>query len=219
MRYSHILFDLDGTITEPFEGITKALQYSLSKFGIEIFDRNELRICIGPPLYDSFRDFYGLSKEDADRAVKYYREYYDPIGVYDCGVYDGIEEMLKKLSESPCKVIVATSKPEKMARVVLEYFGLDKYFDHICGASLDESRSKKADVISYALETAGVSDKRSCIMIGDRKFDIEGASENGLDAIGVTFGYGNRTELKKAGALLIFDDAFSLCDHLLENIF
>lgn len=216
MKYSHVLFDLDGTITEPFEGITKALQYALGKFGIKISDRNELRICIGPPLYDSFRDFYGLSGNDILLAVDYYREYYDPKGVYDCTLYDGIEQMLKKLSESPCKVILATSKPEKMARVVLEHFGLDKYFDHICGASMDESRSRKADVISYALEKAGVSDKSSCIMIGDRKFDIEGAAENGLDAIGVTFGYGGRDELEKAGAKMIFDDAFSLCDHLMN---
>ncbi len=215
MKYTHILFDLDGTITEPFEGISKSICYALGKFGIEVHDKNDLRSFIGPPLFDSFRNSYGMSHEDANRAVDYYREYYLSGGIYECGIYGGIEELLRKLSEKPCKVILATSKPESMARMILEHFGLSKYFDHICGASLDESRCKKADVIAYALKSAEISDKSSCIMIGDTKFDIEGAAKNGLSAIGVTFGYGKREELENAGSILIFDDAFALSEHLL----
>ena len=214
MKYEYILFDLDGTITEPFEGITKALCYSLEKFGITVKDRNDLRICIGPPLWDTYTEIFGLSEEDAELAIKYYREYYDVGGFRDCLVYSGIEEMLKKLQASPCKVSLATSKPEKMAKLVLEHFGLDKYFDFICGASMDKSRSSKSSVVAYALKTAGVTDKNKCIMVGDRKFDVEGARENGISTLGVTYGYGDREELEKAGAKEIFDDAFSLCAFL-----
>lgn len=216
MKYTHILFDLDGTITEPFEGITKALCYSLEKFGIEVKDRNELRVCIGPPLWDTYTELFGLSAEDTNKAIEYYREYYDVGGFSDCLIYDGIEEMLKKLSESPSKVVLATSKPEKMAKVVLNHFGISKYFDHICGASMDESRSKKADVIAYALKTSGADKDSRCIMIGDRKFDINGAAENDIPAIGVTYGYGDRAELERAGAVMIFDDTYSLCEHLMS---
>jgi phosphoglycolate phosphatase len=214
MRYECIFFDLDGTITEPFEGITKALCYSLEKFGIKVEDRNTLKVCIGPPLWDTYTEMFGLSEDDARKAVEYYREYYDVGGFRDCLVYNGIEEMLKKLSDSPCKVALATSKPEKMAKLVLENFGLDKYFDFICGASMDQSRSSKASVVAYALKTAGITDKKRCVMVGDRKFDVEGARENGLSTIGVTYGYGDRLELETAGAKEIFDDAFSLCDFL-----
>ena len=216
MRYSHILFDLDGTITEPFEGITNSVKYALEKFGIKVKDTNELRPFIGPPLFESFRNFYGMSMEESVKAVEYYREYYVPTGIYECYVYPGIEEMLKKLHESPCKVILATSKPEPMAIRVLEHFGLDKYFDHICGASLDESRTKKELVVAYALESAGVTVKSRAIMIGDRKFDVEGASANGISTIGVTYGHGGRKELEKSGAIMTFDDASSLTDYLLS---
>ncbi len=216
MKYSHILFDLDGTITEPFEGITKAVQYSLKKFGIEVEDLNELRSFIGPPLFESFRNFYGMSKEESVKAVQYYREYYVPKGIFECSVYPGIEEMLKRLHESPCKVILATSKPEPMAIRVLEHFGLDKYFDLICGATLDESRTKKELVVAYALENLNVTDKSSVIMVGDRKFDVEGAAANEISTIGVTYGHGSQEELEKAGAVMTFNDAFSLTNYLLS---
>ena len=216
MKYSHVLFDLDGTITEPFEGITKAVQYSLRKFGIEVDNLNELRSFIGPPLFESFRNFYKMSKEESVKAVEFYREYYVPTGIYECSVYPGVEEMLKKLSESPCKVILATSKPEPMAITVLSHFGLDKYFDLICGATLDESRTKKELVVAYALENTNVQDKSSAIMIGDRKFDVEGAAACGISTIGVTYGHGGLKELEEAGAIMTFDDAFSLTDYLLS---
>lgn len=216
MKYSHILFDLDGTITEPFEGITKSVRYALNKFGIEVDDLSKLRPFIGPPLSESFQEFYKLSYEDSLKAIDYYREYYVPYGMYECSVYPGIEEMLKKLHESPCKVILATSKPEPMAIKVLEHFGFDKYFDIMCGASLDESLAKKSIVVATAVRLAGITDKSTAIMIGDRKYDVEGAAVNGLSTIGVTFGHGGREELEKAGAIMTFDDAFSLCDYLLS---
>ncbi len=216
MKYSHILFDLDGTITEPFEGITKAIQYSLLKFGITVDDRETLRAFIGPPLFESFRNIYGMTNEESVRAVEYYREYYVPTGIYECYIFEGIENMLKKLSENGLSVILATSKPEKMAKTVLTHFGLDKYFSHICGASLDESRSKKSDVIAYALECAGNPDKNDCIMVGDRCFDIEGAHINGLSALGANFGNDNRDELEKSGAVATFDSADELCEYLMK---
>ena len=216
MKYSHILFDLDGTITEPFEGITKSVKYALEKFGITVDNLNDLRSFIGPPLFESFRNFYGMSTEDSVKAVEYYREYYIPKGIYECYIYKGIEEMLKKLSKSSCKLILATSKPEPMAIKVLQYFDLAKYFDLICGASLDESRTKKELVVAYAIESAEIKDKSSAIMIGDRKFDVEGAAANGISTIGVTFGHGGRDELEQAGAIMTFDDTFSLCDYLLS---
>lgn len=214
VRYKHIFFDLDGTITEPSEGITKAVSYALSKFGIEVKDRKELKAFIGPPLFTSFRNIYGLSHEDADLAVSYYREYYLPKGIYECEIFKGIEELLKDLSESAAKVYIATSKPENMARIVLSHFELDKYFDAIYGATLDESRSKKADVIAYALENSGHPDPHNCIMIGDTKYDVEGARANGINTLGVTFDRSCPDELKRAGAIAIFSSPYELRKHL-----
>ncbi|MBQ8743064.1 MAG: HAD hydrolase-like protein [Clostridia bacterium] len=210
MKYTHIFFDLDGTVTDPYEGITKAVSHALGKFGIEIPDRKALSSFIGPPLYDSFRKFYGLSEEDAVLAVSYYREYYVPIGIYECEIFNGINELLKALHESDAKIYVATSKPESMAVTVLSHFGLDKYFDGIYGATLDKSRVKKSDVIAYALDKIGNPDPKSCIMIGDTAYDVEGARENSIDTLGVTFNGSSPEPLISAGAIGIFSKAAEL---------
>lgn len=202
-KYDVILFDLDGTITDPGEGITNSVAHSLKKYGITVEDKTELYKFIGPPLHESFEKFYGFSKEEALQAVEHYREYYKVKGIYENIVYDGVEEMLKKLCDSGKKIILATSKPEVFAREILRHFSLDKYFFYAAGANLDGSRTDKAEVIEYALHEGGVTDKSTVVMIGDREHDIIGANKNGIDSIGVLFGYGNRAELETAGATYI----------------
>ena len=201
--YKYILFDLDGTLTDPGLGITNAVKHALKKFNIEVPDRSELYKFIGPPLLESFQKYYGMSEEESQMALQYYREYFKPYGLYENMVYDGIEELLVTLKAQGKKLILATSKPEPFAVEILRHFGLDKYFDFIAGATMDEKRVRKADVIAYALESCGITDLPSAIMIGDREHDILGAKEVGLESIGVLYGYGDLEELENAGATYI----------------
>lgn len=197
--YNTVLFDLDGTLTDPGCGITNSVAYALKKFGIEAEDRKELYKFIGPPLYESFMKHYGFDKETAETAVSYFREYFRGTGIYENEVYDGITDLLDEIRKSGRKIILATSKPEEFAKTVLSHFSLDKYFDFVAGATMDSSRVEKADVIAYALKESGCTGEKA-VMIGDRLHDILGAKENGLDSIGVLFGYGSREELEDAGA-------------------
>lgn len=201
--YHTILFDLDGTLTDPGEGITNSVAYALEKWNIYVENRTELYPFIGPPLKDSFMDFYSFSEEQAEQAVACYREYFQDRGIFENVVYEGVEEMLKTLKSSGRKVILATSKPEEFAVRILEHFHLAAYFDFIGGASMDGTRVKKADVISYALKESKVTDLSGTVMIGDRKHDILGAAQAGLDSIGVLYGYGDEAELREAGALYL----------------
>ncbi|MBR6501886.1 MAG: HAD family hydrolase [Clostridia bacterium] len=203
--YNIILFDLDGTLTDPGEGITNSVAYALNKFNINVEDKKELYNFIGPPLIDSFMKFYGMNYEDGLKAVEYYREYFGVTGIFENTMFDGIPELLDTIKKSGRKISLATSKPEQYAVRILEHFGLTKYFDFIGAATMDESRSKKADVITYTLSNLGVTDKSQVVMIGDRHHDIEGANQNGLDSIGVLFGYGDRKELETAGATYIVE--------------
>lgn len=196
----YYFFDLDGTLTEPAEGITNSVAFALRKFGIEIKTRAELQKFIGPPLIDSFMEFYGFTREKAEKAVEYYREFYRETGIYQNKVYEGIPALLNLLCEKDKKIILATSKPEKFANQILEHFGLYKYFHLVVGATMDEKRSRKDEVLAYAIEKSGISDISSAVMIGDRKFDIEAAHKYGMEAVGVLFGYGTIEELKTAGA-------------------
>lgn len=197
--YSTVLFDLDGTLTDPGQGITNSVAYALKKFGIDVEDRKELYKFIGPPLYESFMKHYGFSQEKAETAVSYFREYFRDTGIFENEVYEGITDLLEKIKKSGRKIILATSKPEEFAKRILSHFSLDKYFDFVAGATMDSSRVEKSDVIAYALKESGYADKNA-VMIGDRLHDIHGAKENGLDSIGVLFGYGSRKELEDAGA-------------------
>lgn len=201
--YDIVLFDLDGTLTDPGEGITNSVAYALNKFGIEVIDKTTLYNFIGPPLVDSFMKYYGFNKEDALLAVDYYREYFGVTGIFENQVFDGIPELLKGIKKSGRKISLATSKPEQYAVRILEHFDLLKYFDFVGAATMDETRSKKADVIKYTLDSLGVVDKSNVVMVGDRHHDIKGAVQNGLDSIGVLFGYGNQEELEIAGATYI----------------
>lgn len=204
-NYQNILFDLDGTLTDPGLGITNSVQYALKRWDITVSDRNELYKFIGPPLKESFEIFFGFSDKDSDKAVEYYREYYRNKGIYENRLYDGIEELLQYLKEKGKTIILATSKPEEFAVEILKHFNIDKYFHCIAGASMDGSRVKKADVIRYAMDKSGITDTSSVVMVGDREHDVLGAAHLGIDSIGVLFGYGSREELKKAGATHIVE--------------
>lgn len=199
-KYSFILFDLDGTLTDPEEGITKSVQYALQHFDICVGERSELYKFIGPPLKDSFIEYYGFTEKQADEALLKYRERFSKVGWRENVVYDGIENLLRCLQRDGKKVMLATSKPEVFAEQILSHFGLRSYFSFVGGATLDGSRNHKADVIRYVLESNKIEDAGQVVMIGDRKFDIQGGKACGLSTIGVLYGYGDRMELAEAGA-------------------
>ena len=209
----YLLFDLDGTLTDPMVGITSSVQYALEKFGIHVRYLKELIPFIGPPLAESFQKFYGFSKEDAEKAIQYYREYYAPKGIFENEVYEGIPEMLAHLTEAGFTLLVATSKPTVFARKVLKHFGMEDYFSFVGGSELDGSRTKKAEVISYILKTCGIEAKEA-IKIGDRRHDIEGGKACGLESVGVLYGYGTEQELTEAGADHIIRTVAELEDYL-----
>ena len=183
MKYRYALFDLDGTVIDSGEGITKSTQYALSRMGIEEPDLNRLRAFVGPPLLDSFRDLYGMSEEKAMEAVDWYRERYSSKGLYECHPYEGIGELLEALQQEGRKLAVASSKPERFVREILEHFGIGQYFSEIVGATMDEKLSSK-----------------------------EGANETGLDSIGVYYGFAEPGELEKAGATYIAETVQDLAD-------
>jgi len=199
-NFEYILFDLDGTITDSGEGITKSVQYALKYFDIIENNLDDLHKFIGPPLKESFKEYYKFDEEKADLALVKYREYYADKGIYENSLYDGIIELLDALKKNNKTIILATSKPEVYAKQILEYFKVDKYFTIVAGSNFEETRVKKGDVIKYALESAKISDLSKVIMVGDREHDIIGAKENNIKSIGVTYGYGDVIELTQARA-------------------
>lgn len=210
----YLLFDLDGTITDPKEGITKCVQYALSKFDIEEECDNLLSF-IGPPLTDSFMDFYGFDKQKAELAIKYYRERYAKIGLFENSAIDGIHEVLEKLKNSGYTLAVATSKPTCFAISICEKYDFSKYFDIIMGSELDGTRTKKSEIIYEVLKQLNAKPEE-VVMIGDRKYDIIGAKEVGTASIGVRFGYAEDGELEKAGADFIVGTPNELLSCILE---
>ena len=212
--FEYYFFDLDGTLTDSSLGIINSFKYALTKLSLKVPEDSCLRKYIGPPLLEVFQKDYGMDKLEADKAVKVYREYFSTKGIFENKVYPGIEEMLKKLKEKGKKLLVATSKPEKYAKIIIEYFNLDVYFYYICGSNGDESRSEKAQVIEYALKTCGNPDKSKVLMIGDRNYDVIGAKANGIKSCGVLFGFGSKEELEKAGADFIVESPFQLADEI-----
>ena len=206
--WNTILFDLDGTVTDPKEGITKAVATALAHFGIQE-NPDDLTGFIGPPLDESFPEFYGFSPEQTATAVEKFREYFSHQGWIENVPYPGMEELLRDLRSAGKQLMIATSKPEVFAVRILEHFGLAQYFHHICGAPLDNQQgAKKAAVIRNALRYA--EDRSAVVMVGDRRHDIAGAHETGLPAIGVLFGYGDRAEHEAAGAEYIAEDMDAL---------
>ena len=201
--YEYLLFDLDGTLTDPAEGITNSVAYALKKFGIEVEDKKTLYKFIGPPLVDAFSEYYGFSKEDSEKATAYYRETFRVKGLFENKVYDGVYEMLETLKAKGKKLVIATSKPEEFTMRILEHFDLLKYFDFVAAATFDASRNSKDKVITYALEQLKIEDLSKVVMIGDRHHDIDGANVNGIDSIGVLWGFGSREELTLAGTTYV----------------
>lgn len=199
MRWRYLLFDLDGTLTDPMLGITRSVQYALHRFGIEVDDLRTLCRFIGPPLKESFRDFYGMDDEQATRAVALTREYFAPRGIFENRLYEGIPELLTELQAAGCMLAMATSKPEPFARQIAEHFRLADRFTLIGGATMDGTRTAKRDVVRYVLGALDVEDPTAAVMIGDRRYDIEGAAAEGIASIGVLWGYGSREELAAAG--------------------
>ena len=206
----YILFDLDGTIIDSKEGITKGIQFSLEAFGIHIEDRDELAQFIGPALRDTYKEFYGFNDQEAELALEKYREYFAPIGVYENVLYDGIVDLFEELKEAGKVLIIATAKPIVYAEKILKYHNIRDYFSFVAGCELDGRRSTKKEVIQYIFESMKITDPQSAIMIGDRDYDVIGAKETGLDSIGVCYGFGSLEELKDAGATYIVRDVEEL---------
>ena len=191
-----VLFDLDGTLTDSGEGIINCAWLALEYFGIPLPTREEMRVFVGPPLRDSFLRF-GVPEDGVEKAIEIYRSRYVPTGMFENSPYPGIVDLLTALRKKGFRLYVATSKPEGMATAILEKFDLAKYFDLICGASLDDTRDSKDKVIAYLISKAGDD---SYIMVGDPAFDVAGAAVNGIPTIGVAWGYGKVEDMVKAGA-------------------
>lgn len=214
-KYEVILFDLDGTLTDPQEGITKSVQFALRKFGIVEEELAKLIPFIGPPLYDSFRESYGFSDTDARQAIIYYREYFTEKGMYQNAVYPGIAEMLRTLARQNKLLAIATSKPTVYSEQILKHFGLYDFFKLVVGSNLDGTRVAKTEVIAYVLQNLETAAKESTIMVGDRKHDIIGAQNNGIDSIAAGFGYGTPEELQAAGPTYLAESVEQLSGLLL----
>jgi phosphoglycolate phosphatase len=195
---STIFFDLDGTLTDPKTGITRSIQYALTRLGREVPPEDELTWCIGPPLHASLAKLVG-SDELADRALQLYRERFSDIGIYENAVYAGIEATLTSLADGSRRLFVATSKPRIYAERIIDHFKLRGHFERVFGSELDGTRVDKSDLLQYALSETGV-DPTDALMVGDRSHDIVGARNNGMRALGVLYGFGSREELVQAGA-------------------
>ena len=201
-HYPYIIFDLDGTLTDSGPGVMNAVTYALERFGVEVPDKTALRAFVGPPLRESFRRFGGLSPEKADEAILVFREYYEPTGIFENSVYPGMEAALSRLKAAGRTLAVATSKLDVTSYRVLDHFGLSPYFDVVAGSRADGTLSEKAEVLEYALTRLGIG-AADALMVGDRKYDVEGAAKNGVECMGVLYGYGSEEELLSAGAICL----------------
>ena len=216
-EYKYIFFDLDGTITQSEFGIIKSARVALEKMGINTDKESDddMKKFIGPPLYNSFCDFYNMSDEDAETAVKYYREYYEVDGLFDAPLYAGIKELIYKLYDEGKKLFVVTSKPAEIAKRIIEHFELDNKFIDVIGPDRSEKSPSKKELIERAISENDIADKGKVIMIGDRKYDIEGANAAGVDSIGALYGYGSYEELKTAGAAYIVKKPEEIADNII----
>lgn len=211
-RLEYIMFDLDGTLTDPGEGITNSLAYAIGKAGFPVPSKSELKKYIGPPLIPSFMEDFGVDEAFSRKMLDFYREYYEPHGIFENEIYRGIPEMLGRLLKKGATLIVATSKPEPYAEDIIKHFGLAGYFSAVCGNTMDERRTTKADIIAYVKERFPEISGDNALMVGDRRYDIEGAAANDVPAVGVLYGYGNETEFD--GAVFIAKDVKALDDFL-----
>ncbi|MBQ6781479.1 MAG: HAD family hydrolase [Treponema sp.] len=199
MKQNYFFFDLDGTLTESGPGIIHSVRYALRRWGIDEPDDTALYRFIGPPLVYSFSTFYGFSKDEAEKAMAVYREYYAVHGIFENSVYKGIPQLLGALKEAGKHLCVATGKPEKFMFPILKHYDLLKYFDFCGGSDEAETHADKATVIRYVMDNCG-SKADDLVMIGDRHHDVDGAKANGVQSVGILYGYGSRSELETAGA-------------------
>ncbi len=216
MTYKNILFDLDGTLTDPKLGITNSIIFSLNKLKIEAPDNDDLVHFIGPPLSESYESTYQLTGDRNHLAIDYYREYFSDKGLYENKVYEGIEELLKTLTAEGRRLFVATSKPVTFAEQIIDYFHLGSYFEAIAGSELDGTRAQKHEVISHVMQHYDLN-AEDCVMIGDRKHDLIGARRNDMDAIGVLYGYGSLVELEDEKPSKIVESVQELSDYLKDH--
>lgn len=214
--YSHLFFDLDGTLTNPQEGITRSVEYALNAFGIQVENRDSLCCFIGPPLVESFQTYYHFTPEQAQQGLVKYRERFSTTGIWENKAYPGMGQMLAALKEAGKVLAVATSKPTVFAHQILERFGYLEYFDFVSGSELDGAHNQKHQVIAAALDYFKIQPS-NVLMIGDTRFDAEGASRCGVDCVGVLYGFGTRKELEDAGAIQIADTVPSLQKLLLSH--
>lgn len=214
MTIKTVLFDLDGTLTDSGPGIMNSVQHALKKYGMEVDDISELRSFVGPPLAKQFELFCGFSEEESKQAVEHFREYYVDKGIFENSVYEGIPEVLKTLKKKGYQLLVATSKPEHLAHIVLDHFQLSQYFDFIGGSYMDLTRTKKSEVIEYVLEQCNCTEREQILMIGDTSYDMIGAKQAGVHSMGVEYGYGTKEELVNAGAELLAKTPKDILDFL-----
>ena len=211
--YKAILFDLDGTLTESGEGITKCVQYALEKIGKPEEDLKKLEVFVGPPLLQQFMKYADIDEETAEKAVKYYRERYSSTGIFENRPYPGVETMLSELKSKGYRLAVASSKPEYYVTQILDYFQLTDYFEEIVGSEMNGNRTSKSEVIEEALRRLGMSEKRAqVLMIGDKEHDVLGARKAGLQCVAVSYGYGSQEELEQAEPLKIVDSTEGVLD-------
>ncbi len=215
-KYKYCLFDLDGTLTDPASGITASVAYALERFGIEVSDRAELNKFIGPPLVYSFQTFFGFTDDMAKQALSYYRERFSAGGLYENEIYTGIAELLERIKEGGGRVILATSKPEEFAAMILEHFDILKHFDFVAGNTLDETRPEKRQVLEHILANYPEICAENAVMVGDREYDVLAAKEFSLPSVGVLFGYGSLEELTNAGADMLAEDVPALSALLID---
>ncbi len=208
--FKYNLFDLDGTLTDPAPGITSSVMYALERSGLAVPPREELYRYIGPPLVFSFKEYAGMDEEAAVRALGFYRERFSAGGLFENEIYPGIAELLEKLKRGGGKVILATGKPEEFAVMILEHFGILKYFDFVAGNTLDEKRPEKRDVFNHIISVFPDIGPDNTVMVGDRCYDILAAKEFSVRSVGVLFGFGSEEELKESGADMLAASAAEL---------
>lgn len=208
----YIFFDLDGTLTQSDLGITKSIQYALERNNMVSPSLEELRIFVGPPLGEKFIEVFGIDKETSNKLLESYRERYNTIGKFECNIYYGVKEMLSTLRDKGKVLCVATSKPEKSAKEVLEHFGILKYFDFVGGDTFEHTRASKSAVINYVAESMEIDDRNGIIMVGDTHYDVLGACNSGVKCIGVLYGYGTKDGLLEAGACALAETAADVAE-------
>lgn len=210
--YNYVFFDLDGTLTQSEFGILQAIEYTLKKMGEEETSKETMLKFIGPPLYDSFVGILGYDEEKANKGVKIFRDYYESTTLFNAPLYEGIEEVLEKLHKEGKKLYVVTSKVERMAKAIVDHFGIDKYFAGVVGSDPNSKTHGKDELIRRVFAMENVDDTSTCVMIGDRLFDINAANKVGIDSIGAEYGYGTRKELEECGSTYIVEKPMEILD-------